>query len=211
MDRETTLTLPPACLARIDNLFATRTRVMLGLAGPPGAGKSTVADALHRRHADHSVVVPMDGFHLANTELRRLGREKRKGAPETFDAAGFVGLLERIRRQRADEIVYAPEFRREIEEPVAGAIPVAASTRLIIVEGNYLLLDEGRWGDVARQLDEVWYIDVDPALRIGRLVDRHVHFGRTRAAAEEWVLSNDEHNARLIESTRPRASYVVDL
>src|SRR5262249_15603648 len=145
---------------------------------------------------------------LANVELQRLGFAGRKGAPETFDAAGDVALLRRIREQRADEIVYAPEFRRAIEEPIAGAIPVLSSLRVIITEGNYLLLENGAWAEIAGLLDEIWYVDVDPALRVQRLIDRHVYFGRSRSAAEEWVHSSDEKNALLIESTRSRAHVV---
>jgi pantothenate kinase len=150
----------------------------------------------------------MDGFHLAGAELRRLGRERRKGAPDTFDAAGYVALLRRIRHPHPGETVYAPEFRREIEEPVAGAIAVLPDTPLIVTEGNYLLLDSGSWADIAGLLDETWYVDLDAPLRLGRLIERHVQFGRTAAAAEEWVRSSDEANARLIETTRARADVV---
>jgi pantothenate kinase len=120
-------------------------RKLLGLAGAPGAGKSTLAAALLEAvGADRAQVVPMDGFHLANVELQRLGRAARKGAPDTFDSAGYVALLQRLREQRPDGgIVYAPEFRREIEEPVAGAIAVLPTTQLVITEGNYLLHDAG--------------------------------------------------------------------
>ena len=95
----------------------------------------------------------MDGFHLANVELERLGRRGRKGAPDTFDSAGYVALLRRLLAQADDEIVYAPEFRREIEEPIANAIPVFAPTQLVITEGNYLLLDDGPW---ARGAGRCW-------------------------------------------------------
>ena len=200
-------TVPVACLDHLDVLFAEgRRRVLLGLIGPPGAGKSTFAAALlaawEARHPGTAQVVPMDGYHLANVELARLGRAHRKGAPDTFDSAGFVALLRRLRDQPADEVVLAPEFRREIEEPVAGAIPVFPETRLVIVEGNYLLLDDpalGAWGQV----------DVDPALRLERLVARHVQFGRSPEAARAWVETTDEPNARLIEATRVRAGRVI--
>jgi pantothenate kinase len=195
-------------LARLHALLTDGRRKLLGLVGPPGAGKSTLALALQRAFPDVSQVVPMDGFHLANAELRRLGRADRKGAPDTFDSAGYAALLHRLRHQRAGEIVYAPEFRRELEEPVAGAIPIFPHTRLVITEGNYLLLDSGPWADVAAMLDEVWYVDVDNALRTGRLTQRHEHFGRSRQAAADWVAATDEPNARLIEATRVRAGLV---
>ena len=200
--------VPRTYLDRIDRLLAERKRVMLGLAGSPGSGKSTLAQALQQAFDDVSIVVPMDGFHLANTELKRLGLANRKGSPPSFDAAGYVALLARIRRQQPGETIYAPEFRREIEEPIAGAIAIEASRRLVITEGNYLLVDGGHWAEVTGLLDETWYVDLDPAVRIERLVQRHVHFGRTREAAEDWVRSNDELNAQLIEATRTRASLV---
>jgi pantothenate kinase len=183
-------------------------RKLLGLVGPPGCGKSTLAEALLKAFPGVAQVVPMDGFHLANAQLQGLGRAGRKGAPDTFDSAGYVALLERLRAQRPDEVVYAPEFRREIEEPVAGAIAVHPHTPLIITEGNYLLLEDGHWARAAGLLDETWYVDVDEALRMQRLTERHVRFGRTPQQASEWVARTDEPNARLIEATRPRASVV---
>jgi pantothenate kinase len=200
--------VPPEALARVRRLMAQRERTLLGLVGPPGAGKSTLALALQRAFPGESQVVPMDGFHLANVELQRLRRAGRKGAPDTFDAAGYAALLQRLRAQRADETVYAPEFRREIEEPVAGAIAVLPQTRLVITEGNYLLLGEGPWAGVAALLDETWYVAVDDGLRTERLVRRHEQFGRSAQAAQDWVRDTDEPNARLIAATRSRASWV---
>jgi pantothenate kinase len=150
----------------------------------------------------------MDGFHLANVELERLRRRGRKGAPDTFDSAGYVALLRRLRAQSGDEVVYAPEFRREIEEPIANAIPVFAQTRLIITEGNYLLLDDGPWARVRELLDEVWYVDIPDTLRVERLTRRHEQFGRSPEDAAAWVAGTDEPNARLIEASRGRASFV---
>ena len=199
--------LPAAARERVRALLARGGRVVLGLVGPPGAGKSTLAAALQAGFADASQVVPMDGFHLANVELERLGRRGRKGAPDTFDAAGYIALLGRLRAQAGDEIVYAPEFRREIEEPVAGAIPVLPQTRLVITEGNYLLLADGPWRDVAGLLDDAWYVDVDGRLRVDRLTRRHEQFGRSREDAVAWVEGTDEPNARLIEASRVRARF----
>ncbi len=203
---------PPAVPAeyvdRLTAMLAGGGRRLLGLVGPPGAGKSTLAAALQQAFAAVSQVVPMDGYHLANVELARLGRSGRKGAPDTFDAAGYAALLARLRTQRDDEIVYAPEFRREIEEPIAGAIPVLPGTRLVITEGNYLLLPEGPWAEVAGLLDEVWYVEVDDRLRQGRLLRRHEQFGRSPEAARDWVAGTDEPNARLIAATRARAHRV---
>jgi pantothenate kinase len=196
--------------ARIHSLLADGRRKLLGLVGAPGAGKSTVAEALRQSLGDRAQVVPMDGFHLANVELQRLGRSGRKGAPDTFDSAGYVALLQRLREQRPDgDIVYAPEFRREIEEPIAGAIAVLPTTQLVISEGNYLLHAVGPWAGAAAMFDEVWYVDIDDAVREERLVRRHQQFGRSAEEARAWVASTDAPNARLIAATRVRAHHVL--
>ena len=198
-------TVPESYLKRLQDLIGKGERLIIGLVGAPGAGKSTVAEALQASFAETSQVVPMDGFHLANVELKRLGRAHRKGAPDTFDSAGYVDLLKRLRKQSEDEIVYAPEFRREIEEPIAGAIPVFPQTELIITEGNYLLLNEGHWAKVPALLDEIWYVDVDDELRIKRLTKRHEQFGRSKEDAIAWVMNTDEPNARVISANKSNA------
>ncbi len=185
-------------------------RSILGIAGPPGAGKSTVAAGLAEALGpDVAVVVPMDGFHLAGAELVRLGRADRKGAPDTFDAAGYTALLRRL-REPGTQPVYAPAFDRSIEEPIAGSIAVAAHVPLVITEGNYLLHDAGEWARVRPLLDEAWYLDPDDGLRIGRLVDRHVRHGKDPADARAWVARSDEANARLVAPGRDRADLVLD-
>ncbi|RKP44468.1 nucleoside/nucleotide kinase family protein [Pararobbsia silviterrae] len=192
-------------IRRLQHLIADGQRRIVGLVGAPGAGKSTLAQVLLESMPNRAVVVPMDGYHLANVELERLGRAARKGAEDTFDSAGYVSLLRRLRAQTPDEVIYAPTFRREIEEPIAGAIPVSTDTPLVITEGNYLLLDHGHWKHVRSLLDEVWYVDVDSNVRRDRLVSRHMRFGRDEDAAKQWVQQTDEVNAALIESTRGRA------
>lgn len=194
--------------ARLDALIEGGGRKILGIVGPPGCGKSTLAAALLELLGERAVAVPMDGYHLANVELARLGRAQRKGAEDTFDSAGYVALLRRLRTQTAGEVVYAPEFRREIEEPIANAIPVLHDTPLVITEGNYLLLDHGHWSAVKGLLDEVWYVDVDPDLRRERLVKRHMQFGRSLEAARDWVATTDEPNAVRIDATKSRADLV---
>nr|WP_211214562.1 nucleoside/nucleotide kinase family protein [Actinomycetospora chiangmaiensis] len=183
-------------------------RALLGIAGAPGAGKTTLALALVEALGSDAVHVPMDGFHLADVELERLGRRDRKGAPDTFDAGGYAALLGRL-RDPASGTVYAPAFDREIEQPIAGSIPVPSSCRLVVSEGNYLLVDDPAWRAVRARFDEVWFHGTDEVLRRSRLVERHVRFGKTRDEAVAWVEAVDEPNARLIEATRPHADLVV--
>jgi pantothenate kinase len=203
--------LPPEVLQRAQALLASGQRKILGIAAAPGAGKSTLAESLLQALGAQAQIVPMDGFHLANSTLERLGRAERKGSPDTFDAAGYVNLLQRIRHQKAGETIYAPEYRRSLEEGIAGAIAVEASTPLIITEGNYLLSDEGGWGGVQGVLDEVWFLDLDTAVRQQRLLERHRRFGRSREAALAWIKATDEPNAQHIERTRGRADWVIRL
>lgn len=203
--------LPAAAAARLERLLSLGRRALLGIVGPPGAGKSTLAGTLCAAAKGAAVVVPMDGFHLANHELVRLGRRHRKGAPDTFDAAGYAALLRRLREQTAagsGAIVYAPEYRREIEEAVAGAIAVHAATPLVITEGNYLLHGEAAWAGIAALLDETWYVDADETLRVERLTRRHVQFGKTLDQASAWVANTDEPNARAIAATRGQANWL---
>ncbi|MFD9041783.1 MULTISPECIES: nucleoside/nucleotide kinase family protein [Streptomyces] len=187
-------------------------RALLGIAGSPGAGKTTLAERLTRAlNGDGEpwvAHVPMDGFHLADVELDRLGRRDRKGAPDTFDAAGYAALLERLRRDE-DDVVYAPGFERTLEQPVAGAIPVPPSARLIVTEGNYLLLDEGPWARVRSRLDEVWFCDLDETERVRRLVARHEEFGKGHAEAVAWVDGTDRRNAEAVAASRRHADLVV--
>ncbi|WSA99434.1 nucleoside/nucleotide kinase family protein [Streptomyces sp. NBC_01794] len=202
-------TYPPHILFRARALAAQGRRVVLGIAGAPGAGKTTLAAHLVDSLDGLAVLVPMDGFHLAQAELRRLGRAERKGAPDTFDAAGYAALLARLRAPAPGATVYAPAFDRALEEAVAGSIPVDPDIPLVVTEGNYLLHDEGPWAQVRPLLDEAWYLEIDDAVRVRRLVDRHVRFGKPRPYAERWVRDSDERNARLVARGRDRADFVV--
>jgi pantothenate kinase len=191
-------------------LAADGERRILGLTGPPGAGKSELAAALVKALAPRAVLVPMDGFHLANAELVRLGRRNRKGAIDTFDAAGYVSLLRRL-RDPAEDVVYAPEFRRDIEEPVACAIAVPRAVSLVVTEGNYLLVDQGEWAPLSELLDEVWYLDPSEEVRLERLIARHVAYGKPPELARAWSLGTDQRNAELVAATRGRADRVIRL
>ena len=188
--------------------------MIIGLSGAPGVGKSTVAELLAEALRDDGhrpVVIPMDGFHLANAQLSVLGLAERKGAPETFDADGFVALLRRI-RAGLGRPVYAPRFHRDIEESIAAEIAVGADTDVVVVEGNYLLLDTAGWCDVQPLLDlSVHVVASSESGRVARLVARHVTFGRSPEDAAAWVAKSDEANARLVEATRQRADLEATL
>lgn len=184
-------------------------RPMIGICGAPGAGKSTLAERLVAALGPEAALIGMDGFHLAQAELVRLGRAERKGAPDTFDAAGYVHLLRRVRDQ-ADELVYAPEFRRELEEPIAGAVPIRPEHRYVVTEGNYLLLEQEPWRAVRTLLTETWFLAPDEAQRREWLAARHRAFGRTADEARERTLGSDERNAVLINATRASADLVLD-
>jgi pantothenate kinase len=204
-------TLKPAVDLVLPAARATPGRYLLGITGPPAAGKSTLstalATALTNQHGVPAVAVPMDGFHLSNVELRRLGLADRKGAPATFDALGFVHLLRRLRS--ADELVYAPAYSRTLHESIGGAIPVPPSVRVVVVEGNYLLLDAEPWRQGRSLFDLVVYLDAPDPTRRESLLRRQQAAGLDVAAATDWVDRSDEANARLIAETRDRADAVL--
>lgn len=206
-------------LSRVQHLTSPQeATTIIGVVGAPGAGKTTLVERLIRE-LNQGVVdpeyqcfahVPMDGFHLSDQELNRLGLLARKGAPGTFDVDGYASLLHRLRTPR-NAVVYAPGFDRTLEQPFAGVIPVYPSATTVFTEGNYLLLNRSGWRRVREQCREVWFYDQDPELRLQRLLQRHIRFGKTPSQAQAWVNAVDEPNARLIEATRADADVIVNL
>ncbi|MGC5629555.1 nucleoside/nucleotide kinase family protein [Georgenia sp. Z1344] len=187
------------------------TRPILGITGAPGAGKSTLAAALAAGLHDRGIrtaLLPMDGFHLADVELDRLGRRDRKGAIDTFDGWGYLSALERA-AAATDHVVYVPGFERDLEQPIAGAVPIDPAADLVITEGNYLLADAAPWDRLTSVLTETWFIDIADALRRDRLVARHVEFGKSPDDAAAWVRDVDEPNARAILARKHAADRVV--
>ncbi|WP_202977042.1 nucleoside/nucleotide kinase family protein [Ornithinimicrobium flavum] len=207
---------PPDTLATLvedaRRLAARPGRTILGLTGAPGAGKSTVAAALADELGPELVALaPMDGFHLDDAILHARGARGRKGAIDTFDDAGYAALLTRLRSQAADEVVYAPRYDRDLETSIGSALPISPSVPLVVTEGNYLLARTGAWPRACAALDEVWFLDLDPAVRESRLVERHVRHGEDPARAHERASGPDHDNAVAIEALRDGATRVVRL
>ena len=188
-----------------DRFLSTGVRQIIGIAGAPGTGKSTfasgLADALGR---GRSIVVPMDGFHLANKIIDGTALRDRKGAIDTFDVGGYVSLLQRL-RSRDESMVYAPSYRRGLEEPIAASIAVPGDIDFVITEGNYLLSTEPSWHCIRSLVDEIWFIETPHQLRVDRLIARHIAFGMGEEAATAWATGPDETNARYIELTKQLA------
>ncbi len=190
-------------------------RYFLGITGCPAAGKSEFANTLSdeinlRTGSDLTVVVPMDGFHFPNNILEERGLMQIKGAPETFDVNCFVELINRL-YEFPDQIIMCPAYDRKLHNPVKDSITIKPSNRLIIVEGNYLLLNRSPWNLIRAKLDEVWYLDIPLEIIKERLIDRHVSGGTTRKEAEKKIMSVDVPNAELIKKTCSLADKIVYL
>jgi pantothenate kinase len=192
----------------IDTLLQHSPRVIVGVTGPPGAGKSHFAAALvSALGSDVAAYLPMDGFHLSNAQLDRLDRRNRKGAVDTFDSAGYLTTLDRVARGGE---VYVPDFDRRLDEPVAAGGVVRAEARVVVTEGNYLGLGTDGWGQVRSLLHRLYYVDCPPELRRERLIQRHMAGGGSLPDAQAWVETVDEPNARLIATTRGVCDRVFD-
>ena len=199
-------------LSRIKDLALKHSgRFIIGIVGKPGAGKSTLTSHLIENLPKDSVsLVPMDGYHLSNLQLKNLGLSDRKGAFNTFDSNGYVSLLKRINIE-TDQDIYYPVFHREIEESYAADGVVLANTKIVLTEGNYLLFDKAGWEKVAAELTEIWYININDSLRIERLVKRHEFYGKDKESAFNWATGTDEINAKIVESTAARADVIINI
>jgi pantothenate kinase len=186
-------------VTRIDALPQNEGRRLIAIAGAPGSGKSTVAEAVVGAlvaRGDHAVLMPMDGFHLDNRLLEPRGLLARKGAPETFDFGGFLSTIRRVRTEAA---VVIPVFDRSLEIAIAGAAEISPETRIVIVEGNYLCLDERPWRDLAPLWDLSVFLDVPIPTLERRLVARWLSHGFDREAAEAKAHGNDLRNAERVQ------------
>ncbi|MDH6120800.1 pantothenate kinase [Kitasatospora sp. GAS204A] len=190
-------------------------RMLLGVTGAPAAGKSTLARHLvtevnRAQGPGTAAYVPMDGFHLSNAQLDRLGLRHRKGAPPTFDVRGYLALLERLATDRFHDI-YVPDFDRTLDEPVAARHLVTPGTRLVVTEGNYLAADAPDWSQARSLLGELWFLDAEDEVRADRLISRHEDGGQDRRAAEARVAANDQPNGEYVKLSRARCTRTVRL
>lgn len=194
--------------------LATRgRRQILGITGAPAAGKSTYAEQLTAKligDGHRVALVPMDGYHLAQSVLEELGLADVKGAPHTFDGYGFVALLKRL-KESPDEQIWAPRFDRGLEDSIAASIGIAPDVSLVVTEGNYLLFDQPPWANLRALLDQCWYVEVPEQLRHERLEARHRRYGRSAEEAHERTYGTDERNAVLIAATAPAADAIIQL
>ena len=192
-------------------LKSTTHRVLFGVVGKPGAGKSTVVESVKKRFPGQEVaIIPMDGYHLSDEVLISQGKRDRKGAPDTFDAPRFTKLLQDVKVNSDSEIRF-PIFHREIEASVEGEGVIPPEAKVVITEGNYLLSTEHGWAGVKELLDQSFYIEIDDEIRLQRLIDRHIRYGKSPEAAKAWSLGSDETNARFIATTKDLASAIINL
>ena len=187
----------------------SKRRLMIAVTGPPAAGKSTVAERLVEMFQDSekAALVPMDGFHLDNATLRKNGTLHRKGAPETFDLVGFTNMIERLSN---GEDATVPHFDRSRDCVVPHGAEITSKDRILVFEGNYLLLDQEGWRDLSRYWDSSAYLSVSMDTLKERLIQRWLNENHSYAEAERRVLNNDLPNAAHILSNKMKASLDIE-
>ena len=184
-------------------------RLVVGLVGAPGSGKSTIASELETRLKEADLfagLVAMDGFHLSDAVLDELDRHDRKGAPDTFDIDGYLAILDRVRTDGTRQVL-VPVYRRDLHEPVAAG-SIVAGPGVVVTEGNYLALETRGWGAVRERIDLLIHIDVPEEVLMSRLISRHEKFGKSALDAGHWVRTVDLPNARLIATSVHRCDEV---
>jgi pantothenate kinase len=197
--------------ADIRKLLTGRDRVIIGVTGEPGSGKSTLAEqvaATLYSEGIPAVRLPLDGFHLSNAILRALGRRERKGAIDTFDADGFISVLERIAAGSV-RTIYAPSYDHGFGEPIAGSIAIEPNVQVVIAEGNYVLDPSEPWNRIRSLVTQSWYIELDDAVRRARLLERHIATGKAEPEAAAWIDAVDEKNAERIRLTKQYADRII--
>jgi len=196
-----------ATISRIQTLAKTSNRIIVAIAGPPGAGKSTLVAEISNS-LDGSVVVPMDGFHLDNVILQQREMMTRKGSPASFDADGYYQFISRLKH--SSETIYAPIFDRSSDLSRAGAIEIPGTTKIVITEGNYLLLDQAPWNKLAELFDLTVYLDVPSATLRERLINRWLAHGLSAADALKRAESNDLINTNLVVQYSKQADIIIE-
>ena len=193
------------CLIKIiSQRSAAKSRFVVAIAGPPGSGKSTLSDHLAKCLGQSAKVLPMDGFHLDNDRLQEMGLLQRKGAPETFNA---LGLLELMRKMRGNETFLYPTFDRKEDRTIPNAGRITQEDRIVLVEGNYLLLKTAPWSELSQFFDITVAMDVCRDTLQSRLIDRWISHGFSEPRAREKALSSDMVNVSYVQDKSCKADY----